>query len=188
MSKAFPLLCTAQQPLLFRSGGPSLHGMRQSSQQVLPLPVWRGRRWVVGAALAGFSFYPCWFSWVLRPFPRPRHNRGRRFSRGFDGAEDLAKHINLQDPGFINTNVTPNAATASNTPQSQPGYTTPYGANLYWNVGLEYRPTENWTLRIDGYNLAELFDDTLSKRNYFFRMSEFSVEAASLALSAKYKF
>lgn len=110
------------------------------------------------------------------------------FYWGFDGAEDLAKHINLQDPGFINTNVTPNAATASNTPQSQPGYTTPYGANLYWNVGLEYRPTENWTLRIDGYNLAELFDDTLSKRNYFFRMSEFSVEAASLALSAKYKF
>lgn len=108
------------------------------------------------------------------------------FYWGFDGAEDLAKHINLQDPGFINPNT--NSATASNAPQTNPGNTTPYGANLYWNVGLEYRPTENWTLRIDGYNLAELFDDTISKRNYFFRMSEFSVESASLALSAKYKF
>jgi hypothetical protein len=41
---------------------------------------------------------------------------------------------------------------------------------------------------VDGYNLAGLADPTLSKRNYYFRLSEFSLEPASLAVSARYRF
>jgi hypothetical protein len=41
---------------------------------------------------------------------------------------------------------------------------------------------------VDGYNLAALFDETLSKRNYYFRTSEFSVIPASLAFSLSYRF
>ena len=32
-------------------------------------------------------------------------------------------------------------------PYSDPGFTTPYGPNVYVNLGLEYRPWTNWTLR-----------------------------------------
>jgi hypothetical protein len=41
---------------------------------------------------------------------------------------------------------------------------------------------------VDGYNLDELADTTLAKRNYYFRLSEFSVEPASVAFSARYRF
>ena len=56
------------------------------------------------------------------------------------------------------------------------------------NLGLEYRPSEKWTIRLDGYNLAALADETLSKRNYYFRLSEFSVQPASMAVSVRYRF
>ncbi len=95
---------------------------------------------------------------------------------GFPGAKDYAD--------YASTLSTPPSAV----PLSDPGYTKPYGPNLFVNLGLQYHPSEHWTFRVDGYNLAELFDKTLSKRNYYFRMSEFSVMPASLAFSASYRF
>ena len=95
---------------------------------------------------------------------------------GFPGAQDYANYnASLAKP-------------LSGAPYSDPGFSTPYGPNLYVNLGLEYRPSENWTIRMDGYNLAGLADPTLSKRNYYFRLSEFSLEPASLAVSARYRF
>ena len=95
---------------------------------------------------------------------------------GFDGAKDYAD--------YASTLSTPPSAV----PLSDPGYTEPYGPNLYLNLGLQYRPSEKLTFRVDGYNLAALFDETLSKRNYYFRTSEFSVIPASLAFSLSYRF
>jgi iron complex outermembrane receptor protein len=95
---------------------------------------------------------------------------------GFPGAEDYAK--------FNNTQPTPIAAA----PYSDPGYDEPYGPNVYVNLGVEYRPSSQWTLRVDGYNLAGLVDEKLSKRNYYFRTSEFSVQPPSMAVSVRYRF
>ncbi len=95
---------------------------------------------------------------------------------GFPGAEDYA-----------NYNATLTKA-ASSAPLSDPGYTEPYNLNLYVNLGLEYRPSERWTIRVDGYNLAGLVDEKLSKRNYYFRLSEFSVQPPSMAVSVRYRF
>jgi len=95
---------------------------------------------------------------------------------GFPGAQDYANYnASLGTP-------------LSGLPYSDKGYTTPYGPNLYVNFGVEFRPTTNWTVRVDGYNLAGLADATLSKRNYYFRLSEFSLEPASLTVSARYRF
>ncbi len=95
---------------------------------------------------------------------------------GFPGAQSYADYnASLSKP-------------ASGAPLSDPGYTTPYGPNLYVNVGVEFRPSDHWTFRVDGYNLDELADTTLAKRNYYFRLSEFSVEPASVAFSARYRF
>jgi outer membrane receptor protein involved in Fe transport len=73
-------------------------------------------------------------------------------------------------------------------PVSDAGYNTPYGANLFWNTGLEFKASDNWKVRLDGYNLVGLMDRTLSKRNYYFRLSEFNVKQPSLTLSLSYWF
>ena len=95
---------------------------------------------------------------------------------GFPGAQDYAD--------YAGTLAKPPSAT----PQSDPGYKTPYGPNLYLNLGLEYRPTQQLTIRLDGYNIVALFDPTLSKRNYILRESELSVQPASVALMLRYQF
>ncbi|MBC7784702.1 MAG: TonB-dependent receptor, partial [Burkholderiales bacterium] len=95
---------------------------------------------------------------------------------GFPGGQDYSEY----------------AASLATTPQAVPlsdaGYDTPYGPNLYVNFGLEYRPTEHCTIRLDGYNLAALVDDSLSKRNYILRTSEYSDEPAAVAISVSYSF
>ncbi len=97
------------------------------------------------------------------------------FYSGFPGAQDAALYnATLPSP-------------SANLPTSEAGYTTPYGPNLYVNFGLEYRPAKSWSIRADGYNLAALASQTLSKRNYIYRMSEFSVEPASATLSLRYR-
>ena len=95
---------------------------------------------------------------------------------GFPGAEDYAHYAaTLAKP-------------PSGVPLSDPGFNTPYGPNLYFNMGVEYRPTEHLSFRVDGYNLVALVDQTLSKRNYILRESEFSVQPASVAVSMRYRF
>jgi hypothetical protein len=73
-------------------------------------------------------------------------------------------------------------------PMTNPGNTTPFGANVYWNLGLEYRFSKKLTVRADGYNLAGLFDQTLNKRNYIFREGAYSIEPVSCAVSVAYRF
>jgi iron complex outermembrane receptor protein len=95
---------------------------------------------------------------------------------GFPGGQDYANYAaTLPNP--------PGGA-----PLSPPGYGTPYGPNLYWNLGLEWRPIDQMAIRVDGYNLAGIFDPTLSKRNYILRTSEFSLEPPEVAFSIRYKF
>jgi iron complex outermembrane receptor protein len=95
---------------------------------------------------------------------------------GFPGGQDYANYAATiaSPPGGV--------------PLSNPNYSTSYGPNLYLNLGMEYRASEHLTFRLDGYNLAALWDPTLSKRNYILRTSEFSVQPASLAVSVRYRF
>lgn len=95
---------------------------------------------------------------------------------GFPGAKDYAE--------YARTFENPPSAV----PLSDPDYDEPYGPNLYVNFGLEYRPTSHWTLRIDAHNLAALTDKTLSKRNHYFRLSEFSVQPASVTFTVRHRF
>ncbi|HUI07784.1 MAG TPA: TonB-dependent receptor [Verrucomicrobiae bacterium] len=112
------------------------------------------------------------------------HDIGRRWTvssslvyySGFPGAQDYAKYNGSR------------SSPLSGLPYSDAGDTTPYGPNLYVNAGLEFRPSPNWTIRVDGYNLAALADKSLSKRNYYFRLSEYSVEPASATVSVRYRF
>jgi hypothetical protein len=64
----------------------------------------------------------------------------------------------------------------SGVPRTDAGNDVPFGPNLYANLGMEYRPSQRWTIRVDGYNLAAPLGQSLSKRNYILRTSEYSLE------------
>ncbi len=95
---------------------------------------------------------------------------------GFPGGQDFADYAQVL------------ASPPSAMPLSDVGYDEPYGPNVYWNLGLEFRPIERLAIQVNGYNLVELMDSTLSKRNFYFRLSEFNVQPASLAVSLRYTF
>lgn len=94
---------------------------------------------------------------------------------GFPGAKDLADWNGAQS--------SPRGYALADS-----GYDTAYGRSVYWNAGLEYRPTKQLTMRLDAFNIMGWFDKTLNKRAYYFRGSDYSVEAASVAISAKVLF
>jgi outer membrane receptor protein involved in Fe transport len=90
---------------------------------------------------------------------------------GFPGAEDLA--------AFNNTLPTISGAIA----QSDPGYSKASRANVYLDLGSQYRWTENISLRADLYNVLGWFDINLNKRNYINRVTEYRPEAAAAGVS-----
>ncbi|MDD1620947.1 MAG: TonB-dependent receptor plug domain-containing protein [Methylococcaceae bacterium] len=71
---------------------------------------------------------------------------------------------------------------------ADPGYAAAYGSSVYWNAGLEYRPTKQLTMRADAYDILGWADKTLNKRIYYFRGSDYSSEAASVGLSVRLAF
>ncbi len=102
-------------------------------------------------------------------------NTSLRAYWGFPGAEALADWNNSR-------------STPLDIAWDDPGYDEAYGPSVYWNAGLEYRPYRNLALRADAFNILGWFDETLNKRSYYFRGSEYSVEPAAVAISMKFKF
>ncbi len=71
---------------------------------------------------------------------------------------------------------------------ADPGYDDSFGPSVFWNAGLEYRPTQRMTLRLDAYNILGWFDEKLNKRLHYFRGSNYSSEAPAVVLTAKVSF
>jgi iron complex outermembrane receptor protein len=94
---------------------------------------------------------------------------------GYPGARDLADWNGAQ-------------STPRSYALADPGYDAAYGPSVFWNAGLEYRPVQHLTVRADAFNIMGWFDQTLNKRIYYFRGSDYTVEAASVALSARFAF
>ncbi|MEI7728955.1 MAG: TonB-dependent receptor [Verrucomicrobiota bacterium] len=94
---------------------------------------------------------------------------------GFPGAQDLAQW-NADNGG------------TSSLALANPGYDQAFGPNVYWNAGLQYQATKQLLLRLDAYNMAGWFDQTLNKRNYILRGSEYSIESPALAVTVKWTF
>ena len=66
------------------------------------------------------------------------------------------------------------------------GYNDPFGVSMYLNLGLDYKPTDNLSLRLDGHNLLGFIDHEFNKR--LFMGSSYRSHAPSLSLSMRYKF
>lgn len=69
---------------------------------------------------------------------------------GFDGIKDYEKYQLSQNEYY----------------PMDPDWKRGYRGNYYLNLGLQYKPNENMTFRMDGMNLLGIFNEDLNKRNY----------------------
>lgn len=91
---------------------------------------------------------------------------------GFPGREDFDEY----NPSPVNS------------PVIERGWEKAYRANVYLNLGLQYAPSNNLTVRIDGYNLLGIFDEDLNKRNYYNGFGDYRSHAPAVALWLMYRF
>jgi outer membrane receptor for ferrienterochelin and colicins len=64
-----------------------------------------------------------------------------------------------------------------------------YRGNSYLNAGIQYKPSKNLTIGLNGYYLLGIFDIDLNKRNYYGTTTgSYRCHAPSVALSMIYKF
>ncbi len=89
---------------------------------------------------------------------------------GYPGARDL-QYYYLEETGAVNM---------------QDGWKKAFRGSYFLNLGLQYQPTQQLTLRLDGYNLLGLFDKDLNKRNYGSE-AYYRDEAAAFGVSLIYK-
>jgi hypothetical protein len=89
----------------------------------------------------------------------------------FPGLKDLNRYL-------LNTQTDPVV---------EQGWEKAYRGNYFLNMGLQFQPDKNLTLRVDGLNLLGIFDKDLNKRNYF-GDPDYRSHAAAMAVSAIYKF
>ncbi|MGL1934515.1 MAG: TonB-dependent receptor, partial [Fibrobacterales bacterium] len=61
-----------------------------------------------------------------------------------------------------------------------------FGPTVNLNLGGSYKLPYNFTMRLNMYNLLNLIDEDLSKRNEFQRMSMYRIEPFSLSLNVTY--
>jgi len=94
---------------------------------------------------------------------------------GFPGLRDYNRYM----PGTMGLD---------STPAIEPGWEKAYRGNYYLNLGLQYEPTKNLTVRLDGYNLLGIFDSDLNKRNYYTSPGDYRSHAPALAVWVIYRF
>ncbi len=112
--------------------------------------------------------------------PRLTANGSLRIYWGFPGAEDLVDFNNLR--------FEERGSSSQAIGLSDPGFDDFAGANIYLNLGLEFKASPFWSVRLDGYNLLGVFDSEINKRNFINRVSEYRAEAPALAVTARYSF
>jgi iron complex outermembrane receptor protein len=100
---------------------------------------------------------------------------------GYPGAEEYAKWANdIQEAGWAPWNY-----------RYMRGYTKPFGTSAFFNLGLEYKPADNLTIRVDGYNILGWFDIDLNKRLVRYddwAPADYRSSAPAVGVSLQYRF
>lgn len=91
-----------------------------------------------------------------------------RIYRGFPGLENYNDYM-------------PGAMGQGSTPAIEPGWEKAYRGNYDLNLGLQYQPNGNLTLRVEGYYLLGIFDEDLNKRNYYTSVGDYRSHAPAVA-------
>ena len=99
---------------------------------------------------------------------------------GFPGKKDYDEYFPYSGDG----------AAASDSRIIEEGWERAYRGNYYLNLGLQYKPQDNLTFGIVGYNLLGVFNKDLNKRNYMdvVGAGDFRSHAPAVGVSMIYKF
>jgi len=71
-------------------------------------------------------------------------------------------------------------------PFVEDGWEKAYRANIYLNLGLQYKPSKDLTIGVTGYNLLGIFNKDFNKRNYLASNGDYRCHAPALGISLKY--
>jgi outer membrane receptor protein involved in Fe transport len=91
---------------------------------------------------------------------------------GFPGMKDFDEYYPYTGSGAAQstdlyyTAWDPSGDYPAQHPVIEDGWERAYRANIYLNLGLQYKPSENLIICVTGYNLLGIFDKDLNKRNY----------------------
>ncbi len=99
---------------------------------------------------------------------------------GFPGGKDLTEANN----DFLAVTGRPRPFH----PLSDPGQDRAFEESVFLNLGLEHKPVDSLTIRLDAHNVLGWFDKGLNKRNYYVQVSEYRSEAAAFGLTARWSF
>ncbi|HEX9046921.1 MAG TPA: TonB-dependent receptor [Verrucomicrobiae bacterium] len=175
-------ICGLEPQITFRTGKTRLtlsHGYTQLFRSVLATPTTvqgiSAQPYGYGNDLANWANQITKLALIQELAEKWTASTSLRVYWGFPGAKALAE--------WNAARARPNSYALGD-----PGYDAAYGPGVYWNAGLEFRPNRHLTLRADLYNILGWADQTLNKRIYYFRGSDYSVEAAAVAISAKLTF
>lgn len=70
-----------------------------------------------------------------------------------------------------------------------PGWERSYRGNFYLNTGIQYKPSKNLSIGVNGYYLLGIFDIDLNKRNdYGATSASYRCHAPAVSVSISYKF
>ena len=93
---------------------------------------------------------------------------------GFQGLKDFAKFFNYESVYYTGID---------------PKWNESFRGNFYLNTGLQYKPKDNLTFNVNGYNLLGIFDKDYNKRNYYSsERATYRSHAPSIGISMTYKF
>jgi len=98
---------------------------------------------------------------------------------GFPGLKDMSKYWLY--------NTVPDGYWGTVDPLIKPGWEDNSRGNYYLNLGLQYKPSDDLTIGITGYNLLGIFDKELNKRNYWGDL-DYRSHAAAVGVWVEYKF
>ncbi len=62
---------------------------------------------------------------------------------------------------------------------------TAFASSAFINLGLQYAPSSNWSLRLDGHHLGGLLSDNLNKRNRYLRATQWRQTPVSVGLTLR---
>jgi outer membrane receptor protein involved in Fe transport len=107
-------------------------------------------------------------------------NTSLRIYWGFPGMKDYDKYYPYSGM----------SASYPDYPIIEDGWERAYRGSYYWNLGLQYKPSNDLTIGVNGYNLLGIFNSDFNKRNYIDVAGggDFRDGAPAVGVSVSYKF
>jgi len=107
---------------------------------------------------------------------------------GFPGMKDYDTYYPYLYPTAAETGTYPDGEPFPTHSFIEHGWEKTYRGNYYLNLGLQYKPSDDLTIGVTGYNLLGIFNKDFNKRNYIASTGDYRSEAAAVGVWVEYKF